>query len=252
MRRSWKRTFNLLVVFLLLFAGVALAQEVLVPKVTIGVDTAKSPRDVAVTLEIILLITIITLAPSILIMVTSFTRIVVVLSLLRSALGTQQMPPNQVLIGLSLFLTFFIMAPTWSDVYNNAVSPYLDGRLRFEEAYQKALNPVREFMFRHVRERDVGVFCRLAGITPKNKNDVPTHVLIPAFITSELQTAFEIGFVIYIPFLIIDMVISSILLSMGMIMLPPVMISLPFKLLLFVLVNGWDLVVVSLVRSFRI
>ncbi len=227
------------------------AAKVPVPKLTIGVDTAKSPRDVAVTLEIILLITVIALAPSILVMLTSFTRIIVVLSLLRSALGTQQMPPNQVLIGLALFLTVFVMAPTWEGIYNDALSPYMEGKISFEEAYGRTVNRLRDFMFRQVRERDLGVFCRIAGVKPRNREDVPTHVLIPAFITSELQTAFEIGFVIYIPFLIIDIVISSILLSMGMIMLPPVLISLPFKLLLFVLVNGWDLVVVSLVRSFR-
>jgi len=236
---------------LLVVCKASAAAQVPVPKLTIGVDTAKSPRDVAVTLEIIFLITLIALAPSLLVMITSFTRIVVVLSLLRSALGTQQMPPNQVLVSLALFLTFFVMAPTWQRIYSDSVSPYLDGKLSFTQAYDKALGHVRDFMFRQVRERDLGVFCRLAGIKPRNREDVPTHVLIPAFITSELQTAFEIGFVIYIPFLIIDIVISSILLSMGMIMLPPVLISLPFKLLLFVLVNGWDLVVVSLVRSFR-
>ncbi len=228
------------------------AAEVPIPKLTIGVGASKSPRDVAVTLEIILLITIISLAPSILVMVTSFTRIIVVLSLLRSALGTQQMPPNQVLIGLALFLTVFVMSPTWNKVYYNAVSPYLEGKITFKEAYDRALKPVRDFMFNQVRERNLALFCNLAKIRPRNRADVPTHVLIPAFITSELQTAFEIGFMIFIPFLIIDMVVSSILLAMGMIMLPPVMISLPFKLILFVLVDGWDLVIASLVRSFRI
>jgi len=248
--RRWKIICSL---FLLLFAsGAVFAARVPVPKITVGVATAKGPRDVAVTLEIILLITIISLAPSLLVMITSFTRIVVVLSLLRSALGTQQMPPNQVLVGLALFLTFFVMSPTWSRVYNDAVVPYMDNKIGFEEAYKRALNPVRAFMFNQVRERNLGLFCRLAGIKPKNRGDVPTYVLIPAFITSELQTAFEIGFMIFLPFLVIDLVISSILLSMGMIMLPPVMISLPFKLLLFVLVDGWDLVVASLVRSFRL
>ncbi len=252
MTGSWKRIFSLVVVFLCVLSAGAFAAKVPVPKITFGVEGAKGPKDVAVTLEIILLITIIALAPSILIMVTSFTRIVVVLSLLRSALGTQQMPPNQVLIALSLFLTFFVMAPTWNRVYNDAIAPYMEEKISFEDAYTKALHPIREFMFSQVRERDLSVFCRMAKVRPKNREDVPTYVLIPAFITSELQTAFEIGFMIYIPFLIIDIVISSILLSMGMIMLPPVLISLPFKLLLFVLVNGWDLVVVSLLRSFRL
>ncbi|WP_068550764.1 flagellar type III secretion system pore protein FliP [Thermosulfidibacter takaii] len=248
-----KKIFKVLLLLLVIVLVDKISFAVVpVPKLTIGVEGAKGPNDVAVTLEIIFLITIIALAPSILIMLTSFTRIVVVLSLLRSALGTQQMPPNQVLIGLALFLTFFVMAPTWSDVYHGAISPYMEGKLSFEEAYNRALVPLRKFMFSQVREKDLAVFCRIAKIKPKNEDDVPTHVLIPAFITSELQTAFEIGFMIYIPFLIIDIVISSILLSMGMIMLPPVLISLPFKLLLFVLVNGWDLVVVSLVRSFRI
>ena len=235
-----------------IFSGVVLSAQIPVPKLTIGVSAAKSPRDVAVTLEIIFLLTVLTLAPAILVMITSFTRIVVVLSLLRSALGTQQMPPNQVIIGLALFLTFFVMAPTWNEVYNNSISPYIRGKLSFEEAYKEALIPIRDFMFSQVRERDLSLFLSLAKVKPKNKQDVPTHVLVPAFITSELQTAFEIGFIIFIPFLIIDLVISSILLSMGMIMLPPVMISLPFKLLLFVLVNGWDLVVGSLIRSFRL
>ncbi len=235
-----------------IFSGVALSAQIPVPKLTIGVSAAKNPRDVAVTLEIIFLLTVLTLAPAILVMITSFTRIVVVLSLLRSALGTQQMPPNQVIIGLALFLTFFVMAPTWNEVYTNSISPYMKGKLSFEEAYKEALIPIRDFMFSQVRERDLSLFLSLAKVKPKNRRDVPTHVLVPAFITSELQTAFEIGFIIFIPFLIIDLVISSILLSMGMIMLPPVMISLPFKLLLFVLVNGWDLVVGSLIRSFHL
>ncbi len=246
------KRINFFIVIFLLISFVSFAAEIPIPKVTIGVEAAKNTRDVAVTLEIIFLLTILTLAPAILVMITSFTRIVVVLSLLRSALGTQQMPPNQVIIGLALFLTFFVMAPTWNKVYQEAVYPYMRGEMGFEEAYNAALNPIRDFMFSQVRERDLSLFLSLAKIKPKNKKDVPTHVLVPAFITSELQTAFEIGFIIFIPFLIIDLVISSILLSMGMIMLPPVMISLPFKLLLFVLVNGWDLVVGSLIRSFRI
>ncbi len=243
---------SLFVGLLLLFSCASYAAQIPVPKLTVGIEAAKGPKDVAVTLEIIFLLTILTLAPAILVMVTSFTRIVVVLSLLRSALGTQQMPPNQVIIGLALFLTFFVMAPTWNKVYQQAVSPYMEGRVGFEDAYNAALKPIREFMFSQVREKDLSLFLSLAKVKPKTRGDVPTYVLIPAFITSELQTAFEIGFVIFIPFLIIDLVISSILLSMGMIMLPPVMISLPFKLLLFVLVNGWDLVIGSLIRSFRI
>jgi len=250
--RELRKNKLFILVLLIIMICFALSYAQPIPKLTISVDSAKNPRDIASTLEILFILTIITLAPSILIMVTSFTRIVVVLSLLRGALGTQQIPPSPVIIGFSLFLTFFVMAPTFDKVYNEAYQPYVRGEISFSDAYNKAISHIRSFMFNQVRERELATFLNIAGIKPKNKDDVPTHVLIPAFIASELQTAFEIGFLLYIPFLIIDMVVSSVLLSLGMIMLPPILISLPFKLLLFVMVDGWSLITSSLVRSFRL
>ncbi len=233
--------------------GVALAQEpgLVIPRVGIEFGQAETPQQVSTTLQLLFLLTVLSLAPAILVMVTSFTRIIVVLGLLRQALGTQQMPPNQVLVGLALFLTFFIMSPTYSEVNSQALQPYLQKKVSHEEAFERALVPVREFMLRQTREKDLGLFVHLSNApAPKGPDDVPTHVLIPAFMISELKTAFQIGFVIFIPFLIIDMVIASALMSMGMLMLPPIFISLPFKIILFVLADGWFLVVGSLVRSF--
>jgi flagellar biosynthesis protein FliP len=222
-----------------------------VPKVA-GVQAAQSPQDVTLSLQLILGLTVLTLAPSILIMLTSFTRTIVVLSLLRNAIGLQQMPPNQVLIGLSLFLTFFVMAPVLQKVNDTAIQPFVNGQIGQGEAFDTGMAPVREFMFKQVREKDLALFVHLAKIDqPNTPDDVPTYVLIPAFITSELKTAFQMGFFIFIPFLIIDMVVASTLISMGMIMLPPVLISLPFKLLLFIMVDGWYLIVRSLVTSFN-
>jgi flagellar biosynthetic protein FliP len=196
--------------------------------------------------------TILSLAPAILILTTAFTRIVVVFGFLKQALGTQQIPPPQVLIGLSLFLTLFVMAPTWNRVNEQALQPYLAKKMSLQEAYDKGIVPLREFMFRQTREEDLGLFVKMANVDkPKNRDDVPTTALIPAFAISELRTGFQIGFVLFIPFLIIDMVISSILMSMGMMMLPPVLISLPFKILLFILVDGWNLVVGSVLQSFQ-
>ena len=234
-------------------AGVALAQqpEIVIPRVGIEVGRADTPQQVSTTLQLLFLLTVLSLAPAILVMVTSFTRIIVVLGLLRQALGTQQMPPNQVLIGLALFLTFFVMAPTYNEVNRRALQPYLQKRVDHIEAFNRAVEPIRDFMFRQTREKDLGLFVHLSKIpAPRNSDDVPTHVLIPAFMISELKTAFQIGFVIFIPFLIIDMVIASALMSMGMLMLPPIFISLPFKVILFVLADGWYLVVGSLVKSF--
>jgi flagellar biosynthetic protein FliP len=206
-------------------------------------------------LQIIILLTVLSLAPSILIMMTSFTRIIIVLSLLRQAMGTQQLPPNQVLIGLSLFMTFLIMAPTWDRVNNEALKPYMNGRLDQSTALDRASVPVRDFMIKQIKERgndeDVLLFTEAAGKPePANWGEVSTLTLIPAFMLGELKTAFLMGFKIYLPFLIVDMVISSVLISMGMMMLPPAMISLPFKLLLFVLVDGWRLITGSLMGSF--
>ena len=240
-------------VFALALAGVALAQEpgIVIPRIGIELGRAETPQQVSTTLQLLFLLTVLSLAPAILVMVTSFTRIIVVLGLLRQALGTQQLPPNQVLVGLALFLTFFVMAPTYTDVNRTALQPYLKKQISHEEAFRRGIDPVREFMFKQTREKDLGLFVHLSKISPpRSPQDVPTHVLIPAFMISELKTAFQIGFVIFIPFLIIDMVIASALMSMGMLMLPPIFISLPFKIILFVLADGWYLVVGSLVKSF--
>ena len=221
------------------------------PFISIGMDQAQEPGKMAVVLQIFLLMTILSLAPAILIMLTSFTRVVIVLSLLRRALGTMQMPPNQVIIGLALFLTFFIMTPVWQQVNQAALQPYLEDKIDQQQALQKAAEPLRGFMFKQTREKDLALFVDIAKIErPKDVNDIPISVLIPSFIISEVKTAFQIGLLLYVPFLIIDMVVASVLLSMGMMMLPPIMISLPFKLMLFVLADGWNLLIGSLVRSF--
>ncbi len=221
------------------------------PTLNIGLGAAKNPADVSVLIQILFLLTVLSLAPAILIMMTSFTRLAIVFSFLRHAIGTQQMPPNQILIGLSLFLTFFIMTPVWQTVKTTAWDPYMKKTINQEQALEAAAKPVRAFMFKQTREKDLALFVNLAKIVkPKNAEDIPTMVLVPSFMISELKTAFQIGFVLFLPFLVIDLVVSSVLLSMGMMMLPPVMISLPFKVLLFVLVDGWHLIVGSLVKSF--
>ena len=221
------------------------------PKVTVGIERTSDPGDISLTLQVLLLLTVLALAPSILVMLTSFTRIVVVFSFLRHALGTQQSPPNQLLIGLALFLTAFVMAPVWKDINDEALQPYIKKEIPQKVALQKAMEPVRKFMLRQTREKDLMLFFKLSERPkPTGPDDVPMHVLIPAFIISELRIAFQIGFLLYVPFLMIDMIVASVLMSMGMLMLPPVMISLPFKLLLFVLVDGWYLLVDSLVASF--
>ena len=221
------------------------------PFISIGMDQAQDPGKMTVVLQIFLLMTILSLAPAILIMLTSFTRIVIVLSLLRRALGTMQMPPNQVMIGLALFLTFFIMTPVWQSINQNALQPYLEDKISQQQALQNAAEPLRKFMFKQTREKDLALFVDIAKMErPKDTDDIPLSVLIPSFIISEVKTAFQIGLLLYVPFLIIDMVVASVLLSMGMMMLPPIMISLPFKLMLFVLSDGWNLLVGSLVRSF--
>lgn len=232
---------------LLLFALPAEA-AISVPKLPVSTD----PRDVSTVLQLLGLLTVLSLAPAILVMMTSFTRIVIVLSFLRQALGTMSMPPNQVILGLALFLTFFVMAGPLGQINDQALQPYLAGRIGQQEAMNKAVDPLRTFMFRQTRQKDLALFVHMAKIPrPRTPADVPTHVVIPAFIISELKTAFQIGFMIYLPFLVIDMVVSSILMSMGMMMLPPIMISLPFKLILFVLVDGWHLVSRALIMSFH-
>lgn len=209
-------------------------------------------KEMATTLQILLLLTVLSLVPAILLMATSFARIVVVLSFLRQAMATPQVPPNQVLLGLALFLTLFVMGPTVDQVHQDAVRPYLDGSMTSLEALQKGAGPVREFMLKQTREKDLALFVQLSKRPrPQTPDELPLSVITPAFMISELKTAFQIGFMLYLPFLIIDLVVASILMSMGMLMLPPAMISLPFKILLFVLVDGWNLVVRSLVAGFK-
>ncbi|MES2964150.1 MAG: flagellar type III secretion system pore protein FliP [Bdellovibrionota bacterium] len=225
--------------------------QVTLPSLNLGFKSTENPKEVVDAVKIILMMTVLTLAPAILIMMTGFTRIIVVLSFLRQALGTQQMPPNQLLVGLALFLTFFVMRPHFEEVNANALRPYLAGTISQEKAADAALIPLRRFMFNQTRDTDLALFVKLSKIEqPKTRIDVPTMVLIPAFVISELKTAFQIGFIIYLPFLVIDMVVSAVLMAMGMMMLPPVVISLPFKIMLFVLVDGWTLLIGSMVQSF--
>lgn len=203
------------------------------------------------SVQTLLTLTALSFLPAALLMMTSFTRIIIVLSLLRQAIGTQGSPPNQVLVGLALFLTFFIMSPVLDKIYVDAYQPLSENRITFEQAIQRGATPLRKFMLKQTRESDIGLFARLAGVKKlESPDDIPMRVLIPAFVASELKTAFQIGFVIYIPFLVIDMVVASVLMSMGMMMMSPVMVALPFKLMLFVLVDGWHLLLGSLVQSF--
>jgi len=227
-------------------------QDAAAPFFSIGLQQAEQPQQVSVVLQIFLLLTVLSIAPAILIMLTAFTRIAIVLAVLRQAMGTQTMPPSQVILGLALFLTFFVMAPVWNTVNQEALQPFLDNKISQQQALEKALEPIRAFMFKHTREKDLSLLVNISKTPrPKNTADIPTTVLIPSFIISELKTAFQIAFMLYVPFLVIDMVVASVLLSMGMMMLPPVMISLPFKLMLFVLADGWYLIVGSLVKSFN-
>lgn len=217
----------------------------------INIFSSSDPENVSSTVKLLLLLTVFSVAPGILILMTCFTRIVIVLSFVRTSLATQSMPPNQVLIGLALFLTFFIMAPTFSEINKEALTPLMDNKISLDEAYTKAEEPIKEFMSKHTRQKDLALFMNYAKMDkPESLKDIPLTTMVPAFAISELKTAFQTGFMIFIPFLIIDMVVASVLMSMGMMMLPPVMISLPFKILLFVLVDGWYLIVKSLLQSF--
>ncbi|MBP1949137.1 flagellar type III secretion system pore protein FliP [Virgibacillus litoralis] len=213
--------------------------------------SGSDPSSISTSVKLLLLLTVLSLAPSILILMTSFTRIIIVLSFVRTSLATQQMPPNQVLIGLALFLTFFVMAPTFNEVYDEALQPLFEEEITLDEAYDRASMPMKEFMSKHTRQKDLALFMNYAEIDrPDNIEDIPLTTLVPAFAISELKTAFQMGFMIFVPFLIIDMAVASVLMSMGMMMLPPVMISLPFKILLFVLVDGWYLITQSLLQGF--
>lgn len=253
-RTRIKTIFCILVVsgIVLAAAGPLLAEPFSIPTVNLNISNAGKQSDQGSTLlQILLILTVLSLAPAILVMLTSFTRIVVVFSLLRQALGTQNLPPNQIVVGLALFLTFFIMAPVFEKVNTQALQPYLSKQISAEKAFELATPPLKSFMLKQTKDKDLALFINIAKQKrPATQVDVTMTTLIPAFVISELRTAFQIGFLIYMPFLVLDMVVASVLLSMGMMMLPPVMISLPFKLLLFVLVDGWYLLVGSLVQSF--
>lgn len=237
--------------FLLINVNLSWAQAQ-VPNLSLQVNATSDPKNLSDTIEIVLLLTVLSLLPTIVIMMTSFTRIIVVLSFLRNALSTQQNPPTQVLIGLAIFLTMFIMAPVGENIYKNALDPYFKNQITQEVAVTRAMEPVRKFMYKQTREKDIILFTEIAKIkNPKKLDEIPSRVLIPAFMISELKTGFQIGFILFIPFIVIDMVVASTLMSMGMMMLPPVMISLPFKLLLFILVDGWNLIIKSVVMGFK-
>ncbi|MBI3911642.1 MAG: flagellar type III secretion system pore protein FliP [Armatimonadetes bacterium] len=251
-RTLWWLAGGALCILLLLTLGPAMADSTApLPRVSIGIDAARKPEDVSLTLQVLGLLTILSLAPAIVMMMTSFTRIVIVLGFTRSAIGTQQIPPNSVLTGLALFLTFFTMQPTLAQIHREALQPYLERKIPSQAALQRAEGPIRTFMFRQTRPRDLSLFVSLSRLPrPSTQADVPTYVVVPAFVVSELKTAFTMGFIIFLPFLVVDLVVSIILMSMGMMMLPPVLISLPFKILLFVMVDGWHLIVRSLALSF--
>ncbi len=226
-------------------------QNIPFPKIGIDIGSADTPEDVSTTLQILLLMTILSLAPSILIMTTSYLRLIIVFHFLKTALGTQSMPPSQLLAGIALFVTFFIMAPTFSKINDEALQPLMNGEIKVEEALDKGIKPLREFMLSNVRDEEIALFMDMADMEmPETRAELPTYVLLPAFAISELRAGFIIGFFIFIPFIMVDMIIASILLSMGMMMIPPMMISLPFKILLFILIDGWGLIIGSVIRSF--
>lgn len=245
------KVFKLLLpLAILLLSSLAFAQVTL-PSINMGFKTTQNPSEVVNAVKMVLVLTVLTLAPAILIMMTGFTRILIVLSFLRQALGVQQMPPNQLLVGLSLFLTFFVMGPTFTEINQKAVQPYMAGTVSQDVALENTLAPLRRFMFSQTRDQDLALFIKLSQLEkPKTRADVPTLVLVPSFIISELKTAFMIGFIIFLPFLIIDILAASVLMAMGMMMVPPIVISLPFKIMLFVLVDGWGLLIGSMVKSF--
>ncbi len=238
-----------LALFAVVASGLATAASAL-PQVQLQIGEDDDATGLPMTLKIVLFMTVLSLAPALAVLTTCFTRIVVVFAFLKQAVGQQQMPPNQVLIGLALFLTVFVMAPVWTEVNERAIAPLMQEEIDEKEAWNRAVQPMREFMFQHTREKDLGLFVHLAGKSATTLTEVPTYVVVPAFVVSELTTAFQIGFLLFVPFLVIDMIVASVLMSMGMMMLPPVMISMPFKVLLFVLVDGWYLVTQSLVASF--
>lgn len=241
-----------ILILLLIFSASLLIGAEEIPTVNLSLSAPTTPQQLVTSLNLLVVLTIMALAPSILFVGTSFLRLIVVFSFLRQALGTQQMPPNQILVSLALILTFFIMEPVAQESYDKAIKPYLAEEIGYQEAFEKGVQPFKAFMVRNTREKDLALFFRIRNLdNPQTIEDVPLTVAVPAFIISELKTAFQIGFLLYLPFLVIDMVVASVLMSMGMMMLPPVMISLPFKLLVFVLVDGWNLLIGSMVASFN-
>ena len=245
-KKSW------LIILLLTFAAVIFAQNTPLPTITLSAARAENPQETVTAIQIFVLLTILTLAPSILIMCTCFTRIIIIFHFLKQAIGIQQMPPNQIIIGLALFLTFFIMSPTFNKVYQDSYVPYSQGKISQDTAFTQTSMELKKFMLRQTGEKELGLFLELnKGPQPKTALDIPLLVAVPAFVLSEIRIAFQVGFILYLPFIIIDMVIASILMSMGMMMLPPMMISLPFKILLFILVDGWYLLVESIVNGYR-
>jgi len=237
---------------ILLLPLIVFAAAPQIPTVNLSLTAPENPKQLVTVLNVTILLTLLVLAPSIVLVMTSFVRLLVVFGFLRQALGTPQSPPTTLLVSLSLVLTFFIMEPYAKQAYNQGIKPYMENKIGYDEAFEKAVKPFKKFMLKNTREKDLALFYRIRHLpNPKSIDDVPLTILVPAFMISELKTAFEIGFLIFLPFLIIDMVVSSILMSLGMMMLPPVMISLPFKILVFVLVDGWNLIVMGLVESFR-
>ncbi len=239
--------------FSLLFgADPALPKDPIIPTINLSLSAPHTPEQLVTTLNVVLVLTLLVLAPSLILVMTSFIRILVVFSFLRTALGTQQTPPTQILVSLALILTFFIMEPAAKKSYDTAIKPYLAQKISYTQAFEIGIVPFKEFMLKNTREKDLALFFRIRHLeNPKTPSAVPLSVLVPAFMISELKTAFQIGFLLYLPFLVIDMVVSSILMAMGMMMLPPVMISLPFKILVFILVDGFNLLVENLVASFK-
>ena len=242
---------SVFVILLLLASAGAQAQTL--PKLTLQVEKGSDSKGLSTTLQIVLLLTVLALTPSILVMMTSFIRIIIVLSFVRQALGTNQLPPTQLIMGVALVMTIFVMSPIISQVHDKAWTPYMNGEITQKQLYEQGMKPLRAFMLQQTREKDLALFVKYAGLQkPQTQDDIPTHVVVPGFILSELRTSFQISFIIFIPFLVIDMVVASVLMSMGMMMLPPVMVALPFKILLFVMVDGWYLIVKSLLDSFHV
>lgn len=251
-RLKWRFLTPLLLVLPLGLAGCSADGSSNIPGVNVSLNPSANPHDIGTTVTLFIILSVLAISPSLVVMLTGFTRIIIVLSFIRTGLGTPNTPPNQVLLGLAMFLTFFVMEPVWQQVNSNALQPYLNGQISQQAAVDKGLAPIRTFMFKQTSDQDISLYIYMAKLpNPKTQADVPTFVLVPAFVTSELKTAFEMGFMLLLPFLIIDLVVSSALMSMGMLMLSPNVVSLPFKLLLFVLVDGWSMIIQSLVQSFH-